>query len=139
MSHMGALFNSRPWSKLAPDYSHRLITAGYGTVGSTSYLGAALASDGSTGIAYMPTSRTVTADLTRISGTQVNAWWYQPSSGTATLIGAYANTGSRDFTPGSSGDWVLVLDDASRNFPAPGSEGGTAPKVPSPPTNIMVR
>ena len=38
-------------------------------------------------------------------------------------MGEFEKAGFHDFTPPSSGpdnDWVLVLDDASKNFPAPG-------------------
>jgi hypothetical protein len=48
-------------------------------------------------------------------------WWFNPSSGAATLIGSYANSGTRNFTPPDANDWVLVIDDASANLPAPGS------------------
>jgi len=48
-------------------------------------------------------------------------WWFSPSSGATTLIGNYSNSGMRDFTPPDASDWVLVIDDASANLPAPGS------------------
>jgi hypothetical protein len=31
------------------------------------------------------------------------------------LIGSYANSGSRNFAPPDSHDWVLVIDDTSAN------------------------
>jgi hypothetical protein len=41
----------------------------------------------------------------------------------AKAIGRFPKTATRKFEPPSSGvdnDWVLVLDDAAKNFPAPG-------------------
>lgn len=61
-----------------------------------------------------------------ISGKQVTAWWFDPRSGEALLIGRYANNGVRTFTPpgtpAEGNDWVLVLDDASMKFSAPGAQ-----------------
>lgn len=61
--------------------------------------------------------------MDRLAGGTVRASWYDPRVATSQVIGTYPNTGTRPFTPPSSGagnDWVLVLDDASRNFPLPG-------------------
>ena len=46
------------------------------------------------------------------------------TTGGATAIGTFPNTGERAFTPPDAGemlDWVLVLDDAARGYPAPGT------------------
>jgi hypothetical protein len=40
------------------------------------------------------------------------------------VIGTFPNGGEREFIPPSKGemlDWVLVLDDASKNYPEPGT------------------
>jgi hypothetical protein len=58
-----------------------------------------------------------------IKGTKVKAWWFNPRNGQAKEIGTFANTATRQFMPPDAGeflDWVLVLDDAARNFKAPG-------------------
>ena len=63
----------------------------------------------------------------RISGDTIAGWWFNPRSGDAMPIGRYANTGTRTFTPPSQGfgsDWVLVADDATRRFAAPGATPG---------------
>ena len=52
---------------------------------------------------------------------QANCWWFNPSDGSTTLIGTYANTASHDFTPPNSNDWVLVIDAADANLAAPGN------------------
>jgi hypothetical protein len=56
-------------------------------------------------------------------GKAIRAWWYDPRTGVAKAIGRFPKTATREFKPPSSGennDWVLVLDDAARKFPAPG-------------------
>jgi len=115
------LLRARPWHTLVPDTSHLTLTAGAGTSGSASYATCARAADGAFAIAYLPTSRQVTINLARISGTSASVYWYSPRIGTADLAGTFPTTGSRSFTPPSSaGDWVLVIDDAGRGYPAPG-------------------
>jgi hypothetical protein len=118
MQYLQAFFATRHWDALVPDESHAALTAGYGTNGSTSYATAAVASDGSSIIAYLPTSRTVTVNG-RALGSTMTAWWYNPGNGAATAIGTYSTSSTRTFTPPSSGDWVLVLDNPSFNFPPP--------------------
>jgi hypothetical protein len=49
------------------------------------------------------------------------AWWFDPSTGAATHIQSYANSGTQNFTAPDANDWVLVIDDAGANLPAPGS------------------
>jgi len=127
MQYANRLFASRPWHTLVPDLSHTTLTAGYGTYGTAAYATTARASDGATVIAYLPTSRQVSIDMTRVSGTQANAYWFEPSSGSVTAIGTHGTTGTRTFTPPDVGDWVLVLDDASKASPPPGFSDGPAP------------
>jgi hypothetical protein len=57
-----------------------------------------------------------------ISGTQLQAYWYNPRTGKSTDIGKIENKDMLEFKPPSSGygqDWVLVLDDASKNYSKP--------------------
>jgi hypothetical protein len=127
MMHMGALFRSRAWSLLEPDYSHESILSGFGNPDNSNYVGAARTSDGKTIIAYMPAKRKLNVDLTRISGAQAKAWWFNPGTGVATLIGNFPAAGEMEFTPGASGDWVLVIDDADAGLPPPGSSDEPMP------------
>jgi hypothetical protein len=67
-------------------------------------------------MAYIPTIRTITVDMSKISG-PVTAQWYDPSNGTYFPIAGspFANIGTRQFTsPGGTsdgfGDWVLILE-----------------------------
>ena len=59
--------------------------------------------------------------MDKLSGKTVKAQWYDPRKGTGTHIGEFPNQGLREFVPPSQGvqsDWVLVLDDVARGFPA---------------------
>lgn len=79
---------------------------------------------GSYAMVYVPTGRAFKVQMNKISGGKVRAWWYNPRNGEATPLGEFPNTGEREFTSPTKGedlDWVLVLDDAAKNFPAPGS------------------
>jgi hypothetical protein len=122
MDYLQRLFRSRSWQTLIPDFDHHIITSGYGTWGLKDYVTTAITSDRSTVIAYMPSSRMVTVDMGKISGKEAKCWWYDPSGGISTFIGTYNNSEFHNFTPDSEGDWVLIIDDASRKLPAPGSQ-----------------
>ena len=84
------------------------------------YLAAARTADGGTVVAYMPTSRQISVELSKMSGTRVRVWWFDPRTGKAKLAGEFPTRGTRDFTPPGAEDWVLVLDDASKNLAPPG-------------------
>ena len=70
MMHWGRLFRSRPWFDLVPDQKHEVVTGGLGEFQGLDYLAAGRTPDGSTVIAYMPTRRTITVDMSKISGTK---------------------------------------------------------------------
>jgi hypothetical protein len=120
---LGQLFRSREHWKMEPDINHTVVRAGYGS-GAT-LTATSRTRDGQTIIAYIPNgnSTTLAVDMSRITsaGNQAVCWWFNPSSGAATQCGTYANSGARNFTPPDPNDWVLVIDDASANLPAPGS------------------
>lgn len=120
---LGQLFRSREHWKLEPDINHTAVRDGYGS-GAT-LTATSRTRDGQTIIAYIPNGNatTLAVDLSRITsaGNQAVCWWLNPSSGAASRVGTYANSGTRNFTPPDSNDWVLVIDDASANLPAPGS------------------
>ena len=121
MKHWGDLFRSRKWHELVPDLKHEVVTKGLGEFLGLDYLAAARTADGSTVIAYMPTSRAITMDLSKISGSQAQAWWFNPRSGGALDAGTYATQGIHEFSPPGSGDWILVLDDSAKRLPKPGT------------------
>jgi hypothetical protein len=115
---VGKLFRSRAFHKLTPDQDHTVVTAGF----ANSAAFTARANDGSSVIAYLPAGHGVTVNMTKVSGSSANAWWFDPRTGTVASAGsALPTTGTRTFAPPTGGDWVLVLDDASLNLGAPGT------------------
>ena len=120
MVRLKALFTSRPWYDLVPDQKHEVVVDGLGEFHGLDYLAAARTNDGGTVIAYLPNARSFTVDLSKVAGTSALGWWYNPRTGKADSAGKFATGAKQKFTPPSDGDWVLVLDDASRNLAAPG-------------------
>ena len=58
--------------------------------------------------------------MDKLSGIHLKARWYDPREGTWVTIGPYTNQGIREFVHPSNGpqnDWVLVLEDADKNYP----------------------
>jgi hypothetical protein len=119
MQFVRALLESRPYLSRVPDQSivvdalegsdHISATRGDG------YL-----------FVYSAQGRKFTVRMGKIAGAKVKAWWYNPRTGTSSTFGSFDNQGEREFTPPSEGfgsDWVLVLDDESKAFPAPGAAG----------------
>lgn len=71
---------------------------------------------------YSAAGKPFTLKLGVISGKTLKGYWYDPRTGQSKEVESFANTGSRTFTPPGSGygqDWVLILDDAAKNYPAP--------------------
>jgi hypothetical protein len=110
MMHWGNLFRSRDWYNLVPDKEHQVVIDGLGELRGLDYLSAARTANGSTFIAYMPASRKITIDMSRISGSKAKAWWFDPRIGKTTNAGEFPTKGTREFIPPGEGDWVIVLD-----------------------------
>lgn len=119
------LMESRPFLTRIPDESvivpHDVTTA---VPGAGRYRFTATRDEAGTfAMVYAPVGRPFTVRMDVISGEKVVAWWYNPRNGKAKRIGKYSNKGTRTFTPpepGESLDWILVLDDASARYKAPG-------------------
>lgn len=75
---------------------------------------------------YNPYGKTFDINLDKISGKRLNCYWYNPREGTSLYIGKF-NPGKTPVTfnaPGEDArgnDWVLVIDDASKKYPIPGT------------------
>jgi hypothetical protein len=110
-----------------------VVIAGYGSGVST--VATSRASNGETVMAYLPNSGTgITVDMTKLSGTDATAYWYDPVADLATLIGHFPTFGSLQFTsPGAAR--VLILDDTSKNFPPPAA--ADAVFDPGPPDEVV--
>jgi hypothetical protein len=127
MAYVKALFEARAWFGLIPDQTHKVVTAGYGTFDGTTtegnhfnmtsdYVTAGRAPDGSLVLAYLPTFRPITVDMTQLRG-PATAQWYDPSRGRYSAIegSPFANSEKHTFVPprhnaDGDDDWVLVLE-----------------------------
>jgi hypothetical protein len=120
------LMESRPFLSRVPDDSvvvaDRVSTS---IPGAGRYRFAATRdSAGSYAMVYVPCGRAFKVRMDKMAGDKVNAWWFDPRTGRANLVGQFPNVGERAFVPPEEGealDWVLVLDDAAKGFPPPGS------------------
>jgi hypothetical protein len=116
MQHVRTLMESRPMLSRVPDQSlivdalegPERIQAMRGPDHLFVYTGAGMAFN---------------VNLGKVSGSRVKAYWYNPRNGSSTEIGIFENSGTREFRPqyeGLGSDWVLVLDDAAKEYRAPG-------------------
>jgi hypothetical protein len=137
MQYLRALLESRPMLIRIPD-EWLLVSDPLSTV---DRIQACRGSDGSYLFVYTSSGKPVRIRMRdkihdKLTGKVARAYWYDPRKSTSTLIGDFPKTEpgdrpadvrrldiTREFTPPSSGpgnDWVLVVDDASKNYPAPG-------------------
>lgn len=116
---MTGFFKSSRWYDLVPDQNHSLLTAGYGTpnaVGSVNdndYATAARTADGRLAVVYLPTSRTITVDMSTMQDRAV-AFWFDPTDGQYKLASPSTGRGAVTLTPpgknhGGDDDWVLRI------------------------------
>jgi hypothetical protein len=119
---MKKLFAAYRWYDLVPDQRHTTVVDGFGefsprgSISTDTFVTAARTADGSLVMAYMPSARAITVDMTKLAGAAI-ARWYDPTNGTYqdASVSPFVNSGSQQFTPpgeNSAGDsdWVLVLD-----------------------------
>ncbi len=127
MQYGRALIESRPFLTRIPDDSiiatDRVPTS---VPGAGRYRFVATRDEsGSFAMVYAPVGRKFSVNMDKITGTEVKAWWFNPRDGKASALErspAKGRTNSRRLITGEMTDWILVLDDASRNFPTPGSK-----------------
>jgi hypothetical protein len=135
MTHYRALFESRRWEQLVPDLNRLVLVGGNGINGSEEYATAALAADGSSIIAYAPTPRAMTFDTNGLTGSTVRTWWFDPADASSGLIGDFP-TGTVNIASWSTGDRVIVLDDAALGFGAPGTPTPTSTRSAASPLRL---
>jgi hypothetical protein len=113
-----ALLLSRPFLKRIPDQSLIVSDVGSGT----HHVRATRDAEGSYALIYVPSGKPIELDITRLAGERLASYWYDPRTGVARLISVIQKQDRLSFTPPAGGpDWVLVLDDAAGDFPAPGN------------------
>ena len=128
MVHAKRLFLSRPYFTRIPATDQVLIPHKVNSAvpGRGEYRFMATADlNGTYILVYVPVGRTFTVNTSYIKGKRLRAWWFDPRTGKATSAGKFENENQKTFlspTPGELLDWILVLDDASKRYPKPGSK-----------------
>ncbi len=115
MGHLRRLIESRPMLERVPDQLLLVGGVGEGAGHQRALRGRDYA------MFYTPTRRALEVQLGRISGAKLNASWFNPRTGEVARIGEIANRERHTFEPPGDGDWVLLLDNAAREFPSPGN------------------
>jgi hypothetical protein len=126
MIHGRRLIESRPMMDRIPDMdlivTEKVSTAMPGT-GLYRFV-ACRDREGSYAMIYAPAGRSFTVRLDKLTGDKLRAWWFDPRTGKAEAAGDFIKKRTKTFispTPGEALDWILVLDDASKHYPPPGS------------------
>jgi hypothetical protein len=84
------------------------------------YIVATRDAEGSYAFVYSPMKNEIEIDLTALSAGHIRAAWFDPRTGDVEVIGEFAPSANAVFkTPETGPDWVLILDDLSRNYPLP--------------------
>jgi hypothetical protein len=127
MKYVRWLIESRPVLDRIPDDSmivpHSITSSAVPGAGEYRFAGTRDL-NGTYAMVYVPAGRDLEIKMDVISGKEVVAWWFNPRAGSAEKIGTFSNTGIQKFTtpfPGERLDWVLVLDDPSKQYKAPGT------------------
>ena len=121
------LILSRPMVTRVPCTSEAFPPQGPETSipGSGNYrFAAARDTGGSCLMVYVPLGRSFKLNTSLVSASRISLWWFDPRTGSSTQFGTMDNPGTLEVTPPSPGevqDWILVVDDASKGYSAPGA------------------
>ena len=126
MNHPGArqvglmrkLFEKRNWQHLVPDQT--IIAKD--NPETAEYEVASVSQDGDFLMAYLPYGRKTKINTEKLKGKILKGWLFNPRDGHTLSLGTFDNNGTKEITPHSEGrgsDWVVIIDDASKNYPNP--------------------
>ncbi len=138
MRYLKNLMESRPMLTRVPDDTIVVSSLGsYSDKAPTRRVATLSPVDGYAFV-YSTQGNSFRVDLSRLSGGTINAWWYNPRTGTvhdsdgAEVTGPFESFSTDDTeayfnppgVPRLDNDWVLILDDASRAYGAPRAARG---------------
>jgi hypothetical protein len=123
VGHAKRLLESRPLAGRMPDQGLLESSEGEGA----EHVRVLRAGDGSWAMIYSASVNKFRLKIDRLNAKKLRATWWDPRSGkNESTFSDIENSGAvREFTPPSSGDakdWVLVLDDVTKNYPPPGEK-----------------
>ena len=119
VGYLKKLVESRSVSDRIPDQS--IIKKGQGEKGE--YSTAFRDLNNSYCMVYLPVGKTVTLDISFMTGKKLAVWWFNPRTGSSSGPTIIEKEGTKDFTAPTTGpqnDWVIVIDNADKKFPEPG-------------------
>ena len=116
------LVESRSWLTRLPDQA---LLPGEFTEPGVRHCQALRDAAGNWAMIYTPVPMPFSVNLKTLSGEKLKTWWWDPRKGEAKEGRTIANDrGKANFAPPQDSephDWVLILDDAAKNYPAPGT------------------
>lgn len=110
LTYMADMLAAHDWSGTVPDTTDTFLTVGEssGTTQAGARFGGTLA------LVYMPTARSVTLDLTELTGTSFTITRIDPASGAKSVLTASASgshvVASQGTNSGGDTDWVLLIE-----------------------------
>lgn len=118
MAYLKNLILSRPYFERIPDSTILAENNGY------RYDRIMVTRGNNYAFIYTYIGRSLSLNLDRLSWEKTRAWWYNPRNGETVEISVVKNKGIHIFDPPGKAkegnDWVLVLDDAEKNYSKPG-------------------
>jgi hypothetical protein len=118
MQFMRRLFESVPFQNMVPDQS--IILNGPTTGGAK--IRAVRSFDSSFAIIYSPFGESFTLNKNLVKAQRFKEIWYDPRYGISYEIAEPQHWGIQTYAPPTSGrgqDWVLLIEDAAKNYPLP--------------------
>lgn len=115
MGHLRRLFESRPFTLLAP--APAILRDAPAAGGAK--VRAALARDGSFAFVYSPRGESFTVDRDALRAARLRELWFDPRYGVAYHIHTSNTHGFQTYTPPTAGrgqDWLLIIEDAAKDW-----------------------
>lgn len=116
LKHLKKLMLSRPYFNRVPDNTLILSDRGKDY---TDLLWATRDEAKTYAFIYLPQSKPVMVDVTKLSGSQKKAYWFDVRTGTSLPVKMPNQKKATFNPPPGNPDWVLIIEDASKNYSIP--------------------
>jgi hypothetical protein len=116
VQYIKKLMLSRPYFNRIPDSEMIINNPAEGS----NHKDATRSDDGSYAFIYIAENETFKLNLSKLAGATLQTWWYNPRTGESTISESFSKINEKSFTTPQGGpDWVLIIDDSSKNFNKP--------------------